>query len=131
MAALIKLYEHDVQIKHAYHRANFEVRKMKRPELYELLRVPSISSIPEIKQAYRARALELHPDKVDINDGAGKKVAEARFKELGEALEILTDDFKRKLWDEGYDRDAIEERVQAAQRAAREHTRDGCCGGGH
>jgi len=33
MAALIKLYEHDVQIKHAYHRANFEVRKIRRKKI--------------------------------------------------------------------------------------------------
>ena len=34
--------------------------------------------------------------------------------QLGEALETLSDDFKRKLWDEGYDKEAIEERVRAA-----------------
>ena len=128
MSALLRLYENDPQIKHAYHRANFEVRKMRRPDLYGLLRVPSVASAVEIKTAYRQRALELHPDKVPPSDLDGKKQAEARFKELGEALEILTDEFKRKLWDEGYDREAIDERVQAAQRAAREHTRDGCCG---
>lgn len=128
MAAMLKLYENDPQIKHAYHRANFEVRKARRPDLYALLKVPSIASAPEIKAAYRQRALEMHPDRVDANDAEGKKQAEARFKELGEALEILTDDFRRKLWDEGYDREAIDERVQAAQRAAREHTRDGCTG---
>ena len=38
--------------------------------------------------------------------------AEAKFKELGEALDILTDEFKRKLWDEGHDLDAIAQRVQ-------------------
>mmetsp|Transcript_3798 Transcript_3798/g.9846 ORF Transcript_3798/g.9846 Transcript_3798/m.9846 type:complete len:591 (-) Transcript_3798:217-1989(-) len=128
--AMRKLYEHDTQINHAYQRANFEVRKMRRPKLYELLQVPSIASAPEIKAAYKQRALELHPDKAPVGDEAARKAAEERFKQLGEALEILTDDFKRKLWDEGYDREAIEERVQAAQRAARQHTSDGCCGGG-
>jgi len=59
-----------------------------------------------------------------------KKEAEERFKLLGEALEILTDDFKRKLWNEGYDREAIFERVRAAERAASNHNKDGCCGGG-
>jgi len=127
---MLKVYEHDAQVKHAYHRANFEVRKMRRPDLYGLLQVPTVSSAPEIKAAFKRRALELHPDKVDMDDTEGKKFAEKRFKELGEALEILTDDFKRKLWDEGYDKEAIEERVQAAQRAARTHTSDGCCGGG-
>ena len=36
----------------------------------------------------------------------------------------------RKLFNEGYDKAAIEERVQAASRAARDHNKDGCCGGG-
>ena len=52
--------------------------------------------------------------------------------EPGEGLEVLTDDFQRKLYDEGYDKAAIAERVQAAARAANQHDRDGCCnrGGG-
>ena len=44
-------------------------------------------------------------------------------KDLGDMLEILTDPFKRQLYDEGYDKKAIEERVEAAQRAAREPQR--------
>ena len=40
---------------------------------------------------------------------------------MEQALEILTDDFKRKLYSEGYDRAAIEERVARAQRAAHEN----------
>jgi hypothetical protein len=47
----------------------------------------------------------------------------AAFKLLGEALEMLSDDFKRKLWDEGYDKEAVDERVRAAERAAREEPR--------
>lgn len=126
---LQKLYGHDAQISHAFQRANFEVRKMRRPDLYALLRVPTVASTPEIKQAYKLRALELHPDKAPAGDEEAKRVAEEQFKQLGEALEILTDDFKRKLWDEGYDREAIQERVQAADRAARHHTDDQCCRG--
>ena len=34
---------------------------------------------------------------------------------------MLDDDFKRKLYNEGYDKAAIEERVQAADRAAKRH----------
>lgn len=41
----------------------------------------------------------------------------------------MTDDFKRKLYAEGYDKEAIFERVRAAERAASQH-KDGCCGGG-
>ena len=81
----------------------------------------------EIKAAYKKRALECHPDK---HCDAARAAAEAEFKALGEALEFLDDDFKRKLYNEGYDKAAIEERVQAADRAAKNHSKDGCCGGG-
>ena len=62
--------------------------------------------------AYKKSALACHPDRFADADDAAKKEAEAKFKELGEALDILTDEFKRKLWDEGHDLDAIAQRVQ-------------------
>ena len=70
-----------------------------------------------------------HPDKHTESAEATAK-AEAHFKLLGEALEILGDEMSRKLYNEGYDKAAIEERVQAANRAASNHDKDGCCGGG-
>ena len=72
-----------------------------------------------------------HPDKHTESAEATAK-AEAHFKLLGEALEILADDFTRRLYNEGYDKEAIAERVAAANRAAHNHEKDGCCnrGGG-
>ena len=46
---------------------------------------------------------------------------ERKFKELGTALEILGDEQRRKLWDIGYDKTAIEERIAASDRAAHNH----------
>ncbi len=66
------------------------------------------------------RALELHPDKHMDKDEETRKKTEHDFKLLGEALEVLTNDMTRELYDKGYDADAIRERVQAAQRAANE-----------
>ena len=76
----------------------------------------------EIKKAYKKRALELHPDK-QLNEEEKKK-CEEQFKLMGEGLEILCDQFKRDLYDEGYDKASIEERVQAAQRAAHHDRHD-------
>ena len=131
MSLLSQTFHNDTQVQHAQQRASFEVRKAKRPDYYALLQVPSIASGVEIKQAYKQQALLWHPDKHQQSDEA-RRTAEERFKLLGEALEILTDDFQRKLYVEGYDKDAIQERVQAANRAANSHDRDGCCnrGGG-
>lgn len=124
-------FQSDPQVSHAVQRASFEVRKLKRPDYYGLLEVPSIASQMEIKGAYKQQALKWHPDKHNETEES-RRTAEARFKLLGEALEILGDDFQRKLYNEGYDREAIAERVQAANRAANQHDRDGCCnrGGG-
>jgi len=129
MQSLSQTFQSDSQVQHALNRAAFEVRKAKRPDYYELLRVPSIASSIEIKAAYKQRALEWHPDK-HVESAEAKAKAEAHFKMLGEALEILIDDFQRKLYNEGYDKEAIAERVQAANRAASNHNKDGCCGGG-
>lgn len=129
MEQLARTFEHDTRVRGALQRASFEVRKEARPDYYALLGVPSVASVVEIKGAYKQRALEWHPDKHTESAEATAK-AEAHFKLLGEALEILGDEMSRKLYNEGYDKAAIEERVQAATRAARDHNKDGCCGGG-
>ena len=86
-----------------------------RPCLYQKLGVKGVgskASEKEIRAAYKRAALECHPDKMRESAEAERVASEAKFKELGEALDILTDEFKRKLWDEGHDLDAIAQRVQ-------------------
>lgn len=64
-------------------------------DYYQALGVAKDASAPEIKKAYRKLARELHPDK---NPGNAK--SEARFKEVSEAYDVLSDDTKRKKYDE-------------------------------
>ena len=61
---------------------------------YEILGVPRTASEDDIKKAYRKLARKYHPD---INKSAG---AEARFKEIGEANEVLSDASKRARYDQ-------------------------------
>jgi DnaJ family protein C protein 7 len=111
----------DTMLRHAHEKADFEVRKAKRPDFYKALGAPHKACEAEIKTQYRQRALEYHPDKWMDRSAEEREAAEAHFKTLGTYLEILTDPFKRQLYDEGYDQEAIEQRVAAAQRAAHEN----------
>ena len=61
---------------------------------YDLLGVKKNASDKEIKQAYRRLARKYHPD---VN--AGDKSAEARFKEINAAYEVLSDKDTRKKYD--------------------------------
>lgn len=64
-------------------------------DLYETLGVKRDTSAEDIKKTYRKLARKLHPD-VNPGDAA----AEARFKEVSHAYDILSDEKKRKLYDE-------------------------------
>jgi len=66
---------------------------MKR-DYYEVLGVSRSASEDELKKAYRKLALQFHPDR-----NPGDKAAEERFKELGEAYQILSDSERRAAYD--------------------------------
>jgi molecular chaperone DnaJ len=62
-------------------------------DYYQLLNVPRDASEDEIKRAYRKAAMEYHPDRNPAPD------AEAKFKEIAEAYEVLSDPEQRATYD--------------------------------
>jgi len=66
-------------------------------DYYDVLGVPRDASADQIKKAYRKLAMQYHPDVADTSDAADK------FKEIGEAYEVLHDTNKRAMYDRGGD----------------------------
>src|SRR3712207_662248 len=64
-----------------------------KPDYYATLEVERTTNKADIKKAYLRLARKYHPD---VNKEPG---AEARFKEIKEAYEVLSDDDKRAAYD--------------------------------
>jgi len=62
---------------------------------YDILEVDRGASAEELKKTYRKKAMQYHPDR-----NPGNAEAEAKFKEVSEAYDILKDDQKRAAYDQ-------------------------------
>ena len=82
-------------------------------DYYSLLGIPKDAPDKDVKSAYRRLARKYHPD---VNPG--DKAAEARFKEINEAFEVLSDPDKRRKFDQyGSDFENAEAFARARQQS--------------
>lgn len=69
---------------------------MAKEDYYQLLGIDRNASDDEIKKSYRSKAMKFHPDRNKDNPEA----AEAKFKQIKEAYEVLSDPKKRSAYDQ-------------------------------
>ena len=95
-------------------------------DYYGILGISKSASDKDVKAAYRKMARKYHPD---VNPG--DKAAEARFKQINEAFEVLSDAEKRKKFDQyGSDYENAEAYARARQQAQQQYGTYGRGGGG-
>jgi curved DNA-binding protein len=95
-------------------------------DLYALLGVPKNAEADAIKKAYRKLASKLHPDK-----NPGNSAAEARFKQVNHAYDVLGDTKKRANYDEFGEEGLREGFDPEKARAYRDWSRQGRGAGGY
>lgn len=93
------------------------LKKSKRVDLYKIVGCSrgELSSEKEIKTCYKKAALKWHPDRHSRGGEDAKTKAAAAFQEIGDAYELLMDPQRRSLYDQGYDRDEIEQQMERQQ----------------
>ena len=95
-------------------------------DYYGILGISKSAADKDVKAAYRKMARKYHPD---VNPG--DKAAEARFKQINEAFEVLSDAAKRKKFDQyGSDYENAEAYARARQQAQQQYGTYGRGGGG-
>ncbi|PUE32912.1 molecular chaperone DnaJ [Limnohabitans sp. Jir61] len=78
-------------------------------EHYAALGLKSDATLSDIKKAFRQKASQFHPDRNSDPD------APARFREVQEAYDVLSDDDKRKAYDDNRRRNLLDDPAQTAR----------------
>jgi DnaJ-class molecular chaperone len=78
-------------------------------EHYAALGLKSDATLADIKRAFRQKASQFHPDRNSAED------APARFREVQAAYDVLSDDDKRKAYDDNRRRNLLEDPAETAR----------------
>jgi DnaJ-class molecular chaperone len=78
-------------------------------EHYAALGLKSDATLADIKRAFRQKASQFHPDRNTAED------APARFREVQEAYDVLSDETKRQAYDDNRRRNLLDDPAQTAR----------------
>ena len=78
-------------------------------EHYAVLGLKSDATLADIKKAFRQKASQFHPDRNTADDAA------ARFRQVQEAYDVLSDEDKRKAYDDNRRRNLLDDPAQTAR----------------
>jgi len=92
----------DPELARKIRQCKLEQKKAKRKDYYKILEVSKDATLQDVKKSYRKLALIWHPDR-NGETPEKAKAAEVKFKGIGEAYEILSDEKKRQRYDSGAD----------------------------
>lgn len=101
--------ERDEAYAQEVHQLKVRVKRSKRKDYYKILGIEQRGATEDgIKRAYKKAALQWHPDKWAHSSDEEKRIAEEKFKEIGEALAVLSDPRKKQMYDNGQLDDNVE-----------------------
>ena len=101
--------EHSQEARKGLQQAEKLLKRSKEEDYYKTLNVSRSASAREIKRAYHKLAVLYHPDKVPEEE---REEADAKFKAVAAAYEVLSDEDKRAKYDAGEDVTANPEQEQ-------------------
>ncbi|KAK9811786.1 hypothetical protein WJX72_009936 [[Myrmecia] bisecta] len=100
--AALEAHQNDRQVVEAFRLAERAQKMAARKDYYKILGVARTVGEREVKRAYRDLARKYHPDKAAV-EGLTVEQAQAKFMDIAEAYEILSDEEKRGAYDRGED----------------------------
>jgi DnaJ family protein C protein 3 len=108
----VNQHQQSHELRQMLQEAEVKLKMSTRKDYYKILGVDKSAGEREIKRAYRSLAMVHHPDKHSGGNEEDKRAAEAKFRDIAEAYEVLSDDEKRGRFDRGEDVDQQSQQQQ-------------------
>ncbi|KAF8141686.1 DnaJ-domain-containing protein [Boletus edulis] len=93
--------------------------------LYDVLGIPADATTEDVRKAYKTKALETHPDKLEPTASEReRRAAEGKFRNVCEAFQVLSDPAKRKAYDDRIQHAQLNKQAWDVEREKRKKERE-------